>query len=187
MQTLSMQDSPFSSILLSPHNDDETLFAAYTILREKPLVIICTDSHRQAHLGVTADQRILETVRAMTVLRAPVAFLSIPDVGLTREILDERLSLLLPCEPLRVYAPALDGGNADHDLVGSYAVATFHNVVLYRTYAKDRLYLPEGGAVVPTEDEMRLKERAIDCYRSQLSINRPHFDAIRGKPEYVVL
>jgi len=31
-------------LLLSPHNDDECLFAAYTLMREKPLVIVVTDS-----------------------------------------------------------------------------------------------------------------------------------------------
>ncbi len=30
-----------TKILLTPHADDETLFAAYTLLREKPLVVLC--------------------------------------------------------------------------------------------------------------------------------------------------
>ena len=33
-------------ILLAPHNDDEALFAAYTIMREHPLVIVVTDGYR---------------------------------------------------------------------------------------------------------------------------------------------
>src|SRR5690606_38099756 len=28
-------------IFISPHPDDETLFGAYTLMREKPLVVIC--------------------------------------------------------------------------------------------------------------------------------------------------
>ena len=40
-------------IFLAPHNDDETLFAAYTLMRYKPFVIIVTDSFIQPERGDT--------------------------------------------------------------------------------------------------------------------------------------
>ena len=66
-------------ILISPHNDDETLFCSWTILREKPLVVIVTDSARQASKGITAEQRRAETKAAMDILGVEVRFLGIPD------------------------------------------------------------------------------------------------------------
>ena len=42
---------------LSPHNDDESLFAAYTLIREKPTVLIISDSDMQLDRGISAAQR----------------------------------------------------------------------------------------------------------------------------------
>src|ERR1044072_9645804 len=64
-------------LLLSPHNDDECLFAAYTLMREKPLVIIVTDSDLAE--GVTAHQRREESTRACELLGVPVVFLGLKD------------------------------------------------------------------------------------------------------------
>ena len=52
-------------LLLSPHNDDECLFAAYTLMREKPLVVIITDSDAHLVEGITAHQRREESRRAV--------------------------------------------------------------------------------------------------------------------------
>jgi hypothetical protein len=38
-------------VFLSPHHDDETLFGAFTLLRERPLVVIVTDSYVQFNRG----------------------------------------------------------------------------------------------------------------------------------------
>ena len=56
-----------TALLLEPHHDDATLFAAYTCLREKPLVVtVLSDSRTQA--GVTGAEREAESVAAMEIL-----------------------------------------------------------------------------------------------------------------------
>jgi len=75
-------------LLLSPHNDDECLFAAYTLMREKPLVIIVTDSDAQLAEGITAQQRREESIRACELLSVPVVFLGLKDGTLDRQKAD---------------------------------------------------------------------------------------------------
>ena len=57
-------------LFLSPHPDDETLFGAFTLMREKPLVVIITDSYIQQNRGenITPQQRFQESVNAMKIL-----------------------------------------------------------------------------------------------------------------------
>jgi hypothetical protein len=71
-----------TAVLLSPHNDDETLFAAFTIMRERPKVIVVLESHLQEQRGNTywcdgAERLITNAVRqretefAIYALRGP--------------------------------------------------------------------------------------------------------------------
>src|SRR5215217_1441618 len=101
-------------LLLSPHNDDECLFAAYTLMREKPLVIVITDSDLAG--GVTAHERREESRRACELLGVPVVFLGLKDGTLEQQ----RGGLKVRLEPFasqtwsHVYAPAIQGGHKDH-------------------------------------------------------------------------
>ena len=36
-----MNEREVTNLLLAPHADDETLFACYTLLRHRPLVLLC--------------------------------------------------------------------------------------------------------------------------------------------------
>lgn len=178
-------------ILLAPHNDDEALFAAYTIMREKPLVIICTDGYIQGLRGdpITAEQRREETLAAMAVLGMPeVRFLGIKDTELTPELLEKELEALtsLMRIPEVVYAPAIQGGNGQHDMVGMVASKLFSNVIHYTTYTRTELWTQGKTEIIPTLEEIQLKNMALDCYQSQidLSATAPHFAAVRGKSEF---
>lgn len=180
------------SILLSPHNDDETLFAAFTLMREKPLVLIVTDGFIQAERGdpITWSQRRMETTLAMQILGCKAEFLGIRDTELTEEGLIEALERYSPYpvwqKHVQVYAPALQGGNRQHDLVSKVAQKMFPNLIQYTTYTKTELWTKGSVQIVPTREELELKDRALDCYRSQilLSATRPHFNAVRGKSEW---
>lgn len=178
-------------IVLSPHNDDESLFMAYTIMRHKPLVVIVTDGYNQKRMGfeVTAEQRREETIEAMKILDAPYVFLGIKDIDLTEELLISRLKYL---DPSTVYAPAIQGGHKDHDLVGKVAEKLFgmssnyDRLIQYSTYSKDVHFIEKGDKVEPTAEEMKLKNEALDKYASQIKYSRPHFEAVRDKPEYII-
>ena len=55
-------------LLVSPHNDDSVLFAAFTLQRERPLVLTVFDSFAQVaggHEGCDAMTRRSEDMRAV--------------------------------------------------------------------------------------------------------------------------
>ncbi len=177
-------------ILLSCHNDDESLYAGYTLMRHKPLVIIVTDSYiqpRRGDVGCTAEIRRQETIEAMQLVGCPVVFLGIKDAELREGGLRERLKVF---NPETVYIPALQGGNPQHDLVNKVALELFgrQRCEQYSTYSKTQLYIPEGYEIKPTQVEIELKNKMLDCYISQLNLpsTRPHFDAVRNRSEWLL-
>ncbi len=176
-------------IFLAPHNDDEALFGAYTILREKPLVVIVTDSYIQKkRLGIKTGTRIAESEKAMEILGADIEFLHIPDdlaendfTGLVRgkfNVIKESADM--------VYAPAIQGGHWQHDVIGQVAKQVWGSkVIFYSTYSKEKLFVEDGVKVIPSEEEMELKNKALDCYVSEHSIDGERFELVRNKPEYI--
>ena len=185
-------------IFLAPHNDDEALFGAFTLLRYKPLVIIVTDSYiqpeRNLHLQVTeydtivdtsAAARRQETIEAMKIAGCPVVFLGIKDTELTEEVLRERLQYF---NPETIYIPAVQGGNSQHDLIGRVAYEMFgKKCERYCTYTKTELWTIGGWELTPTWEETQLKNKMLDCYKSQLQLpsTAPHFEAVRNKSEWL--
>ena len=175
------------SIFLSPHNDDETLFGAFTLIREKPLVLMITDSWIQHNRGdgINMKQRRMETLEAMKILGCPVFFL-----GLRDDMLDEwALKREFPnfANFSKVYAPAyILNGNEQHNVIGNVARQMFDNVTSYMTYSKDDLCKQGKYEIKPSDVELSLKNRALDCYKSQINLpaTRPHFEAVRGKSEW---
>lgn len=180
-------------IFLSPHNDDETLFGAFTLMREKPLVVIVTDSYIQPSrigqpfmIDTSAETRRQETIEAMKLAGCPVVFLGIKDTELTEEILRDRLK---DFNPETIYVPAIQGGNPQHDLVGKVAMELFGNKCeRYTTYTKTDLYTTSNWEIVPSQPEMELKNKMLDCYKSQINLpsTAPHFEAVRGKSEWLM-
>lgn len=177
-------------LLLSPHSDDESLFCSIILMRQKALVVICTESwiqYNRGDLGCDAETRRNETIAAMKLAGCPVVFLGIKDTELTEEILRERLQYF---NPETVYIPALQGGNKHHDLVNKIALEIFgrNKCEQYCTYTKTELYTTGGWEIKPTHTEMELKNKMLDCYQSQINLpsTRPHFEAVRGKSEWLV-
>jgi len=177
-------------MFLAPHNDDEALFGAFTIMREKPLVVIATDSYVQQLRGdgITAEQRRLETKRAMEKLGVESYFLGIPDSKCTKELLIDRLKTAP--EKIRnaklIFAPMIEGGNKIHDIVGEVAEEVFDNVLHYSTYTKTRPY-PEGDIEVkPTQKEQELKIEILEEYSTQKNhkYNKIYFQLAKKRNEY---
>lgn len=164
-------------VLIAPHPDDETLFAAYTILRLKPLVLIVTDDDRGK---VSAETRRQESRQAMKILGVDVRFLGIPESKLNLDVLKDRLHRY---RHALAFIPAKQGGHPHHDIVADCMEDAIH----YATYTKENL-TPEGNVeVIPTNEEVRLKNLALDCYKSQFPWNKAHFDAVRNRSEWYVL
>jgi SAM-dependent methyltransferase len=176
--------------LLSPHDDDSALFAAVTCLRERPTVVVVADSYVQparGEVGCSAAERAEETARAHAVLGCPVLRLGLRDDDLTVDQVRQALSELPDVE--RVYAPALEGGHPQHDIVAQAAQA--FDVRCYSTYAKLSQYggadlFPVGTEEVEwTRPEYELKLRALACYESQRRVNPMHFQAVEGRSEWL--
>jgi LmbE family N-acetylglucosaminyl deacetylase len=176
-------------IFLAPHNDDESLFGAYTLMRHKPLVIIITDGwiqYNRGDMGTYYEIRRQETIKAMKLAGCPVVFLGIKDTELTEDILWERLRGF---NPEAIYVPAIQGGNLQHDIVGKVGLELFGKACeRYTTYSKTELYTTGGWEIKPTHTEMELKNKMLDCYVSQINLpsTAPHFDAVRNRSEWLI-
>lgn len=174
-------------LFLAPHNDDEILFGSFTLLRKKPLVVVVTDSWKQFNRGegVTADQRWEETKKGLEILGCASIRLGIRDDVIDDWTVREKLSRFQGFDT--VYAPAIQGGNPDHDLIGRIADELFgEKCKHYTAYTPTDLYTTGKEEVVPTPEELALKEKAMACHETQLKINGPHFDAVRGKSEWFI-
>jgi len=178
-----------NKLFLAPHSDDETLFGAYTLMREKPLVVIVTDSWIQyfRDTGITADQRWNETVEAMKILGCPVIRLGIRDDVIDEWSVNDKLSRFVGFET--VYAPAIQGGNPHHDLIGKVASKLFTtNLTTYATYTTTDLHTTGSKEIIPTPEEIEMKNKALACYISQLNLpaTAPHFAAVRNLSEWLI-
>lgn len=178
-------------LFISPHDDDNVLFGAFTCLREKPTVLVVLDSYIQPNRGeqgCDAATRAQETTRANEFLGCEVQRLFIPDDLVTEEDIEQGLSMYFKnCDV--VYAPALQGGNPHHDMVHRAAVKVFGDkVIFYTTYTRTELWTTGNIEVMPTTEELALKNHALECYQSQLRLpsTQPHFDAVLGKSEWLL-
>lgn len=180
-------------IFVAPHTDDECLFGAFTLLREKPLVVIVYDGHVQAArgLGVRWDERRAETRRAMDVLGvASVMFLGLSDADPTVDVWRVRRAINGILDNHRgvseIYAPAIEErGHVQHNLVG--AAVEGPNVVRYLTYTDQGKSTNGKEVSILSPDWIEKKLRALACYKSQFSLDKrmgcwPHF--LREQTEY---
>jgi glycosyltransferase involved in cell wall biosynthesis/LmbE family N-acetylglucosaminyl deacetylase len=177
-------------LFISPHDDDHALFGAFTCMRKKPVVCVVTDSFVQPNrgeVGCDAATRARETAEACKVLGVEVARLGIRDDALNEEILRYKFKGTNGFDV--IYAPAIhEGGNPQHNMIGKIAKEVFgKKVVFYTTYSRTNLYEVGTEEVVPTIEELVLKEKALACYKSQINLpsTRPHFEAVRGKSEWL--
>ncbi len=179
--------------LLSPHDDDSVLFAAFTCLREHPTVVVVADSYVQparGEFGCSACERAEETAQAHAVLGVDTIRLGLRDDALTLEDVERALAAL-PDDVETVYAPALEGGHPQHDLVTIAAAHVFgaDRLRCYSTYARvgDRIDLcPTGETEIEwTRPEYELKARALWCYESQRRVNPIHFQAVERRSEWL--
>lgn len=177
------------NLLISPHDDDSHLFSCYTLLRQKPLVVVVTDSFIQPNrgeVGCSAEARAEETRKACEVTGNGVVRLGIRDDQVTEAALRQSFKQFSNFE--KIYAPAIQGGNAAHDLVGEVAQEVFgEKVIQYTTYTKTELWTPGKIEIIPSSEEKEIKAKALNCYQSQLYLpaTRPHFIAVWGKSEWL--
>ncbi len=167
-------------LFLSPHNDDETLFGAFTIQREKPLVAVLFDSYVQAARGnpVTWRQRRQESREAVHLLSGKLpAFLELRDSepSTPQEIASHIAIAFGEGNFDHVFAPSIEpNGHEQHNAVGRAADILWPGrVTHYLTYTRDKGKSTSDHRVpVESGEWIRRKLRALACYESQIDIER---------------
>jgi LmbE family N-acetylglucosaminyl deacetylase len=162
-----------TAILLSPHQDDETLFAAYTCLARRPHIVTVFRSVNQEANGITAAEREAEQIEAAVILGCTLRQWAHPDDDPDWAAVRYDLADLRDRAPTTtvVYAPWPEefGGHPQHDAVGELARKVFgkRRVRYYATY---RVGGPrtKGTPVEPEPWMIRQKLLALACYRSQI-------------------
>lgn len=170
-------------IFLAPHHDDSVLWGSFTLLREKPLVLVVLDSYVQPQRGYkdgANEIREQEEISAVKgVYGCPVEFMHYRDDTPDWGAIEQRFySIQNVVDIEHVWAPAVEeGGHAHHNAIGKLAAKCFPNQVThYTTYTKSGKSV--GRVKVSCEPEwIILKHRAMTCYRSQIYLEncREHF------------
>lgn len=180
-----------NSLWISPHSDDSVLFGAYTLMREKPLVLTVTDGYVQQNRGenITPDQRRIEDIEAMKILDCSIVFGGIRDDIIDEWAVEELFNNFQNFDVIYAPAPIVPNGNIHHNLIGEVAKRTFGDKIKqYMTYSTDKLYIPGAEEIIPLVGETELKDKALDCYVSQINLpaTAPHFEAVRGRSEWFI-
>ena len=166
-----------SCVLFTPHNDDETLFAAFTVLRYRPRVVVCFPS-----TGDYGDPAVreAETREAMEILGGfPVDQWDGGDLVARMRAIDRT------ARPLRVWAPDRDASHPDHVAVAEAAAKVFGDrVATFHTY-NERGKVRHGSRVVPPPEWIGQKLRALARYQSQINHPRAHAFFLDDLHEYL--
>lgn len=164
-----------SVVLLEPHHDDAVLFASYTILRLKPVVItVFGHAVAQERYGISAMMRDNENIEAMQVLE-PSAWRSWDhsDINPNEEqIIDSMLRLNTVVHPKEVWSPMFElDGHEQHNLVARCAEIVYPGRVrYYATYSRGSRRTTTEHEVIPKPHWPALKLRAMSCYASQINL-----------------
>jgi len=184
-----------TTVLLAPHADDETLFAAYLAMRHQPDIVVCTRPDEERLDELNAAHEILGG--------GALATWTFEDDVLRTDYrgIAERIEELASSYDT-VIAPAWEnGGHEHHNHVGWNAFLAFGEArtVRYLTYrrgygrstthAAHGDHYPDGvvAEVIPEPGWVSRKLAAMACYRSQADnpMMRPWF--VDGIREYQVV
>lgn len=189
-----------TSVFVSPHDDDQVLFGAFTLLREKPIVVIVYDSYVQPSRGLPGTEwhiRAAESEAACHILGCDdVRRLRFSDANntVTASQIRSRLGEVAGGLADKVlYYPAQEvDGHAQHNLV---SLACFRGMAAeddreYLTYTRNG-GKSAWGRPVEIEDPawIRRKLQALAHFDSQFNLDPkmgcwPHF--LRDQREYYV-
>lgn len=160
-------------LLLSPHNDDEALFASYICLREHPKVFVALNGGRKRHYA-TPEARVTESAAAMEILGCEFEHLWVPCDPADWESVERRLLLALgDDEPEHVWAPLPEpNGHRHHNRLAHLALRLWPDrVSFYATYHVIDdwpIRSVHGHLIEPQTGWDESKQAALACYRSQI-------------------
>jgi hypothetical protein len=147
-------------LLIDPHGDDTVLFACYTLLRERPHVLITHRSIPRQEIGAALAILGCSWSEGRTIWAEP--------------------SLL-------IHPAYADDGHAEHNWVAELASELPAPKVAYLTYAPRGVRSRLGQEMIPTPHEIALKLKALSCFESQIEqpSTRPWFYDLLDLREWV--
>lgn len=170
-------------LLFQPHYDDAVLFASYTLLDVKPIVVTVFGGETTQYPVVTSRQRQEENTQALRSLGIPGwQIIDLPHSEQDPNWVDARndmVDLINRYHPDLVWAPwpELENGHDQHDFVGG--VVGSHSVPrFYATYRRGSARTQTPQEVYPQHDWYARKFAAMACYTSQINLpgTRPWFN-----------
>ena len=165
------------NLLLTPHADDEVLFAAFTMLRHRPRVAICFPSGRD--YGDT-EVRLAESQAAAAILGAgPVEQWGGQDLEAKMREIDARV------KPAQVFAPDITASHPEHRAVAAAAAKVFANRVRWFHTYDERGKVRMGDPVAFQQEWLAKKREALACFATQLAHPRARKFFEEDLTEYV--
>lgn len=175
-------------LFISPHNDDAVLFGTFTLLRERPNVVVVFDSYVQPGRGypnTDAETRRAEDIEAISnVLECPLTFLRFRDDAPNwPSILTTLASISDHVE--QVWAPAVEpDGHAHHNAIGQLSKQLWNGKVQhYATYTRTN-GKSKGQPVEYQPEWVEKKLKALACYKSQICLPNCVEHFIRPQNEF---
>lgn len=164
------------------------LWGAFTLQRERPVVLTVYDSVIQQQRGhaacdlVTRRNEDIEAVRG--VMGCEIQFSALRDTTLIAGAVLVALSKW--AHATEVWLPAVEkNGHDQHNLVGEIGTEVFKDAKIHRylSYTRTHGKSTNGAEVKPTGAMVLNKLRALACYRTQIEIDAlgcwPHFMDLR--------
>lgn len=180
-----------TTLVIAPHGDDEVLFAAFTCMRTRAHIIVCTHDADP----LIRRRRSLETASAARLMGCShhVWPMSADSLDLKQGKLwleGWNSTQLVDSTPAQVFAPAVEkDGHEQHSAIGQLALDVFGDAVTsYLTYAPRGQRSREGKEVdPPNADEISRKLQALACYETQIANpqTRPWFFELLDLREWV--
>jgi LmbE family N-acetylglucosaminyl deacetylase len=171
------------TLLIAPHADDESLFAAYLAQRYAAHVHVVYDEGRESELSL-----------ATTWLGCGYSQGNVPK-GSSADVVEASLIGLRDPSGAddweRVIVPAVeDSGHEEHNLVGELALTTFSDVELirYSTYAPRGIRMTWNVETFPDQPvHVARKLAALSCYRTQIEdpATAPWFYSLLDMREWI--
>lgn len=163
------------NLLLEPHPDDAALFAAYTCLRNHPVVVTCLRADVQELRGhpITAEMREAENRCALNLLGCERRQLEVSETHATITAVEvELFQIDKELEPETIWATAVEeNGHEQHTMVAEAALRVFGSRVKpYMTYRRGSGRSKGKTVIIPTPGERSLKRQALQCYESQIAL-----------------
>ena len=149
-----------SAVVFAAHNDDESLFCFYQLLRLRPHVVVCLRAARNH------QQREAETEAAMAVAGRTWEQWDFPEDRFDWDALRREINRAAN-NFATVIAPAWETGGHEHHNAVADACAEIRPDVRYLTYRRGFGRSEGGIKIAPSLWERELKARALNCYVSQ--------------------